>query len=462
MHRYHEPAAWPFIAGVAASFIPVSSGILPLESDVTSLVDLRQHLASCGVPSHDVSIRSDAFDLTNEQGLLAAAERYVIQAVETMRLSKGTSTVLAGDGQVIHATARLMGPIVIQSNARVDANATIVGPTLVGEGAHVSAGAVLAHVVVGAGALVPPGRVLRDRGWFTQSEDRVHGVEEGRTPSYTDRLARYNVQRRNVLRTEAPDRPHSRWNRTWKRIFDAVVAAISLCVLSPFLLLVAVLVRLDSKGPAFYSDEREGNGGRLFRCLKFRTMGTGASALQRQLKSLDKLDGPHFKLNADPRVTRLGRILRATNIDELPQLANVLVGEMSLVGPRPSPFRENQICMPWREARLSVRPGMTGLWQVCRQDRASGDFHQWIEYDLLYVQHVGVLLDLKILAATVFSLGGKIPVPVSWMLRRTGRKRASLASSAPIVTNTLLRRHQWKGVRAFSRIGRQNRSVRPT
>jgi lipopolysaccharide/colanic/teichoic acid biosynthesis glycosyltransferase len=146
-------------------------------------------------------------------------------------------------------------------------------------------------------------------------------------------------------------------------------------------------------------------------------MQVGAHGVQHLLKAQDKLDGPHFKLDQDPRVTRLGRILRTTNIDELPQLINVLRGDMSLVGPRPSPFRENQICVPWREGRLSVRPGVTGLWQVCRHDRSSGDFHQWIEYDLLYVQQASPWLDLKILLATVVTLAGRVPVPAAWLVR---------------------------------------------
>jgi lipopolysaccharide/colanic/teichoic acid biosynthesis glycosyltransferase len=128
------------------------------------------------------------------------------------------------------------------------------------------------------------------------------------------------------------------------------------------------------------------------------------------------VDGPQFKIEADPRVTRLGAFLRDTCIDELPQLINVVVGEMSLVGPRPSPFRENQMCIPWREARLSVRPGITGLWQVCRRKRAKGDFHQWIYYDLLYVRHQSLWVDLKILVATLVSLGGKWSVPLSWIV----------------------------------------------
>jgi hypothetical protein len=145
-------------------------------------------------------------------------------------------------------------------------------------------------------------------------------------------------------------------------------------------------------------------------------MRADAHAIQHQLQK-DGIDGPHFKLDSDPRVTRLGHWLRRLNVDELPQLYNVLRGRMSLVGPRPSPFRENQVCVPWREARLSVRPGMTGLWQICRQDRRGGDFHQWIEYDLLYVRHIGFLLDLKILLATVLTLGGQWALPASWFIK---------------------------------------------
>ena len=105
-----------------------------------------------------------------------------------------------------------------------------------------------------------------------------------------------------------------------------------------------------------------------------------------------------------------------TNIDELPQLLNVLRGDMSLIGPRPSPFRENQICVPWRNARLSVRPGITGLWQVCRHDRSAGDFHQWIYFDMLYARHVSYWLDFRILAATFLTFAGRWSVPLHWMI----------------------------------------------
>jgi lipopolysaccharide/colanic/teichoic acid biosynthesis glycosyltransferase len=145
----------------------------------------------------------------------------------------------------------------------------------------------------------------------------------------------------------------------------------------------------------------------------------GADAQQRKLYSQNAVDGPQFKLPSDPRVTRIGHWLRKANIDELPQLFNVLLGQMSLVGPRPSPFRENQICVPWRNARLSVRPGITGLWQICRDRHSSADFHQWIYYDMLYVRHLSLWLDLKILVATVVTLGGKWNVPLAWMIPDT-------------------------------------------
>jgi lipopolysaccharide/colanic/teichoic acid biosynthesis glycosyltransferase len=144
-----------------------------------------------------------------------------------------------------------------------------------------------------------------------------------------------------------------------------------------------------------------------------------ADRRQRDLFDKNQVDGPQFKLTDDPRVTRVGRWLRASNLDELPQLLNVLVGHMSLVGPRPSPFRENQICVAWRQARLSVRPGITGLWQICRApDRSQGDFHEWIYYDMAYVRHFSLWLDIKILFATLLTLGGHHRVPLSWMIGR--------------------------------------------
>jgi lipopolysaccharide/colanic/teichoic acid biosynthesis glycosyltransferase len=208
-----------------------------------------------------------------------------------------------------------------------------------------------------------------------------------------------------------------------KRVMDVVLSFLGLLVLSPFLLLVAIVIKLDSAGPVLFVHQRERKGGKEFPCFKFRTMRADAHREQRMLYKQSILDGPQFKVPRDPRLTSVGPWLRSTNIDELPQLINVLLGHMSLVGPRPSPFRENQICVPWRRARLSVRPGITGLWQVCRgEDRSRGDFHEWIFFDIAYVRHVSVWLDLKIVLATLLTLGGRWSVPMSWMIPAARRK----------------------------------------
>ena len=222
-----------------------------------------------------------------------------------------------------------------------------------------------------------------------------------------------------------------------KRTVDIAASAVGLLLLAPLGLVIAVLIKLESRGPIHFGHRREGMNGRPFHCWKFRTMIPDADVQQRKLAKTNEVDGPQFKIDVDPRRTRVGRFLTASNLDELPQLWNVLVGEMSLVGPRPSPFRENQVCIPWREGRLSVRPGITGLWQVCRHDRDRSDFHQWVYYDLLYVQHTSAWLDIKIVAATfaAFTRGGF--VPLSWLLspdqygERRGASRAPLGSSPP-------------------------------
>ena len=182
------------------------------------------------------------------------------------------------------------------------------------------------------------------------------------------------------------------------------------------LLLIALVIKLESRGPVFYGDLRETIGGRTFRCWKFRTMIVGAHAKQREMLTTNQVDGPQFKIDRDPRITRVGAWLRRVSLDELPQLFNIISGDMSFIGPRPSPFRENQICIPWREARLSVRPGISGMWQVCRSERAVGDFHQWIHYDLLYVRNLSLAVDLRLIAATCATLATGRRIAPTWIL----------------------------------------------
>ena len=435
VQRHYEEATWPFLAGVAATALPGAAGVLGDGLRLRSLVALRHALTAGGIPSRDIPVVGGTRDLASEHGILAVNELMALQAASVgPPPNRSTTPICIGSGHQIHLGARFIGPVVLHPDVHIADGATVVGPAVIGAGATISSGAIVAHALVGSGAVVPCSQVVRDRAWFETADDGVPEEKLAEATSYDDRLARLSF-----LAAEwdaATDQAISTRvnNPVLKRVIDIFVASLGLLVLLPLVAVIAAAIWLESRGPVFYGDQREGLGGRSFGCWKFRTMIPGAHLAQRHLNDLDQTDGPHFKVERDPRVTRVGAILRALNIDEIPQLFNVLVGQMSLVGPRPSPFRENQICVPWREARLSVRPGITGFWQVCRHDRAVGDFHQWIEYDLLYVQHLTVWLDLKILAATALTLGGKCGnVPASWLVSslRTGTASTTAPASAP-------------------------------
>jgi lipopolysaccharide/colanic/teichoic acid biosynthesis glycosyltransferase len=166
------------------------------------------------------------------------------------------------------------------------------------------------------------------------------------------------------------------------------------------MLLALILVKIDSDGPAIFSQERIGLNKRRFRLYKFRSMVQNAEKLQAQLESLNEVKGPVFKITDDPRITGVGRFLRKTSIDELPQFFNVLKGDMSLVGPRPLPVRDySGFNNDWQRRRFSVRPGITCLWQV--SGRSSVSFEQWMRLDIQYIDHWSLWLDIKILAKTI-------------------------------------------------------------
>lgn len=184
-----------------------------------------------------------------------------------------------------------------------------------------------------------------------------------------------------------------------KRTFDLVGSALLLLLLSPVLIVIALAVRLTSKGPVLYRSTRPGIGGHPFGCLKFRTMYKDADQRQADLESLNEASGALFKIRDDPRMTPVGRILRKHSLDELPQLINVLRGQMSLVGPRPLPLRDYERLEDWHRKRYLVLPGITGLWQV--SGRSDLEFDDLVRLDFLYLERWSVFLDLVILLKTV-------------------------------------------------------------
>jgi lipopolysaccharide/colanic/teichoic acid biosynthesis glycosyltransferase len=195
------------------------------------------------------------------------------------------------------------------------------------------------------------------------------------------------------------DRPRTTPAQATKRGLDIVGASLGLVVLVPLFLLVALWIVLVDGSPVLFRQWRAGSHGRPFRVVKFRTMVPDAEDQLPLVEGLNEIRGPGFKITVDPRVTRTGRALRRMSIDELPQLWNVLKGEMSLVGPRPALPREVAEYAPWHHRRLETRPGITGLWQVSA--RSECDFDRWVEVDLAYLDNWSLLLDLKILLRTI-------------------------------------------------------------
>jgi exopolysaccharide biosynthesis polyprenyl glycosylphosphotransferase len=189
------------------------------------------------------------------------------------------------------------------------------------------------------------------------------------------------------------------WDWALKRTFDFVVSVLVAVLLLPVWLLVVIAIKLDSRGPVFFVDRRIGVGEREFGMLKFRTMVADAPALQTTLEEANEAEGALFKIRDDPRVTRVGRVLRRLSLDEFPQIVNVIKGEMSLVGPRPLPLRDYAQLEDWHRIRYSVLPGMTGLWQI--SGRSGLTFDDLVRLDFTYLENWSIWLDITIIVRTI-------------------------------------------------------------
>ena len=189
-----------------------------------------------------------------------------------------------------------------------------------------------------------------------------------------------------------------------KRITDVILSSCGLILLSPILLVTAIAIKIDSKGPIFFKQMRVGKNGVQFPMYKFRSMVVNAEELKKELEKQNEMSGPMFKIKSDPRITKVGKFIRKTSIDELPQLVNVIKGDMSLVGPRPSLPKEVEQFEPWMMERLEVLPGITCFWQV--SGRNNIPFKEWMELDVKYVRERNYFLDIKLIFKTFFVLFG--------------------------------------------------------
>lgn len=408
-----------------------SSGIYLFDPGVLELIDkndymdIREQLIpallerNLKVFAHEIqgfhrSINS-ADDYINIHREIFSTDDYV----EYLKDAEETAdAVWVGRNVVISPTAYLLGPVFIGSDSTIGNNAQVIGPAVVGNGCCISDGALVRESILWDGvSLSEHSRVefsiLGESAKIHYNYNikrmiALNGLSAGGIDS------RYYINPLSVSLTTSID-TYSMVSsvqlgqliyRLVKRAMDITFSLAGIIILLPVFLLLALIVRMDSPGPVFYIQNRCGLRGKLFGMIKYRTMVTDAEKLHKDLMSQNQVDGPVFKMRNDPRITKVGHFLRKTSLDELPQLVNVLKGEMSLVGPRPLITDEMRFSSTWRTMRLKVKPGITGLWQV--QGRSEAHFHDWIKYDVYYVQNQSLWLDAKILFKTVYVVIKKI------------------------------------------------------
>jgi len=316
------------------------------------------------------------------------------------------ANIWVGRDVAISPRSYLLGPVVLGNNCVVKDYAQIIGPVILGESCVVDEGAIVRESILWSGTEVRSRASL----FYCVAASNTD-IKEGQ--AYSNVTLAGDIKNGDV--NIAPTRESSQSVKSvtlskmeslragayiaGKRVMDFVLCGIALLFLSPLMFVIALLIKLDSPGSVIYSQTRCGKDGREFRMFKLRTMVKGAHEMQKKYMKNKDVDGPVFKLEKDPRITRIGGFLRKTSLDELPQLFNVIKGDMSLVGPRPLVMGEMKFSPSWRDIRLQVKPGLTGLWQI--EGRDSTYFHDWIRYDVKYVRSRSMLFDIKIMLKTI-------------------------------------------------------------
>jgi lipopolysaccharide/colanic/teichoic acid biosynthesis glycosyltransferase len=382
------PADWPhefYVRGEAALVI-LKEG-LP-----GSFQAAVERLRACGCRVESIAVAGSSVDLRTEEGLLSLAAVALAGGScrplhQPMTRERGVTSSDGNGG--LSPQSRFIGPVLLGEQVCVKSDAVIIGPTILCDRSTVGAGAVVDACIVGVHSEVAPDQVVR------HSIVRAPG-----SPSAGGSVVKRTAPRPGETESESTGSfrtwPRFSYAGCFKRVVDVVGAAVVLVLFAPIIPFIALAIKTSSPGPTFFRDKRQGLHGKPFSCFKFRTMRAGADRLQDKLRFISEVDGPQFKMVDDPRITTVGRFLRETYLDEIPQFYNVLRGDMSVVGPRPSPESENTLCPWWRDARLSVRPGITGLWQICRTREPMKDFQEWIHYDTRYVRDLSWRLDLWI------------------------------------------------------------------
>jgi lipopolysaccharide/colanic/teichoic acid biosynthesis glycosyltransferase len=382
------PDAWPHHLLVRREAFDLVLG-QALSEDFAALAD---RCRAEGVRMQGMAVAGSVFDLESGEGILAVCRAALKVSADPGSAVRPDPSHAAGGRRAddpISNRSRIIGPVLLGDGVTVEPGAVIVGPSVLCDHSTIGRDAIVDLSIVGAEVSVAPGEVLRNC--------LVAAPEPHRERVVVPTAGGYRQERGGTHREDAfrlwPKSPYARFI---KRAADVCAATIVLALFVPVVPVIALAIKLSSPGPVFFRDKRQGLRGELFDCIKFRTMRRGADKMQEKLRFVSEVDGPQFKMADDPRITTVGRFLRETYLDEIPQFFNVLCGQMSVVGPRPSPESENTLCPSWRDARLSVRPGITGLWQIFRTRVAHKDFQEWIQYDMQYVRELSFGLDLWI------------------------------------------------------------------
>ena len=320
--------------------------------------------------------------------------------------------VWVGKDVTISPDVRLTGPVIIGDNTVIDSNCEIIGPAVIGEDCHLKDGVfveksiilTVSHIVRKSevGSSVVGKNYLRERSMVYKKIAIKGHLTLGESNLIQQSIRDANGVNGVIDESGIPLEMKRFIYLTIKRALDIIASTFVILFGLPIFLMIALAVKIDSKGPAFFLQKRCARGGKRFTMIKFRSMIFGAADMQEGLRPKNDLDGPVFKIEDDPRLTRIGRFLRRTSLDELPQFFNVLIGDMSLVGPRPLVMEEMRCSPEWREIRLRVKPGITGLWQM--SSRSSISFHDWIRHDIHYVKNQSILLDIKIIFKTIWAV----------------------------------------------------------
>lgn len=377
----YKPKDWPALTCFRKKAWKkiLSRGVL--ETDFSTCVEWLRREGFC---TEHFQMSGDYYQLERTPDLLA----YFQQAMPpSSRNAKALSR---------RNRATLVPPVWTGKDVRIASGAIVIGPAFLSNQVTVESGVVIRGSIVGPNITIPKNKTVDQSVCLKQSSKET---KTGPRPPLTVR-----TNPKTPADAQFRQWPFFSYARFGKRLFDILAASIMLILLIPLFPIFIIMAKWKSPGPSFYRAGRQGLWGEKFDCLKFRSMMLQAEKMQFQLQMLNQVDGPQFKIENDPRISCFGKFLRDTYIDELPQFINVLLGQMSIVGPRPSPEHENESCPMWRDARLSVRPGITGLWQLFRTRQESVDFQEWIHYDIEYVRTLSFRKDVWICLKTAQKL----------------------------------------------------------